>query len=60
MDEHRKDHGPDRAVVNLPEAAWRLEISYQVAWNRLMSGKIEGLRDGSRWMVYEDQLPARV
>ena len=57
MDKQRDDRGREREVVDLPLAAWRLGLPYQTAWSRLLAGKLEGRRDGDRWVIYEDTLP---
>lgn len=40
-----------RQLVTLTDYAFRERITYRRAYDQLMTGQIEGVRDGSRWHV---------
>lgn len=49
--------------IPLSEAAFRLQKGYQAAYQMLLSGRLDGRRDGTRWLVtaesVERELSAR-
>jgi len=44
--------GPERVPLTVPAAAQALGISERAVRKRITTGTLEGIRDGSRWLVY--------
>ena len=42
--------------IPLTEAAQRLGMSYNKAWNAVLSGTLDGKKEEGRWVVSEDSV----
>ena len=49
---------PTTTAVEIPlaDAAMRLGVSWSAAWRLLLTGKLQGRKEGGRWIVDADSL----